>query len=205
MSYYYTYYLAYKTKDNKIYPLGPFDYKNEYRDVLSISRSFASDMHEQFWQIKEEMITDELKEVFRNKYDFRYEEDKEQALMDALKEFKWVSLSDLPNDSYIKKGYFLIEDIKKYEKDNDAWDLFYEHLTPTEYAMQLENEMKFGKPKPQKDCDGYEIEVHSVADYAYYAYPDYQSAEYEAFILREVAGMLNIPDDAEVVVLDMEG
>ena len=209
MSYYYTYYLAYRTKDDKIYPLGPFDYKGEYRYVLSISRSFASDLHDEFWPIKEEMITDELMDVFESHYYLDGYEDRKQQLLEDMKCLKWCSLKDLPKCSYIKKGYFLIDDISSYEKDEDTLDLFYDRLTPTEYALKLENEMKFGAPKPQKDCEGYNITPHSVSDYAYYAYPDYQCAEYEAFILRQAAEMLNeyndIPDDAEVVVIDSEG
>jgi len=209
MSYYYTYYLAYKTKDDKIYPLGPFDYKGKYRYVLSISRSFASDLHDEFWSIKEEMITDELMNAFESHYYLDEHEDHKKQLLENMKTLKWCALKDLPKGSYIKKGYFLIEDISSYEKNEDTWDLFYDRLTPTEYTLRFENEIKFGPPKPYKDCDGYDITPHSVADYAYYAYPDCACAEYEAFILRQAAEMLNeyndIPDDAEVVVIDSEG
>lgn len=209
MSYYYTYYLAYKTKDDKIYPLGPFDYKGKYRYVLSISRSFASDIHDEFWPIKKEMITDELVNAMMTHYDLSEHEDAKDVIFGGYSINKWMALKDLPIGSYIKNGYFLMDDIKRYEESDDTWDIFYDKLTPTEYAMRLESEMKFGPPKPKKDIDGYDITPHSVADYAYYAYPDYACAEYEASVLRKVADMLNeyndIPDDAEVVVLDMEG
>ena len=43
----------------------------------------------------------------------------------------------------------------------------------------------------------------------YYAYPDYESKEYEAFMIRNVAEMLrpwsNFPEDAVLVALETEG
>ena len=49
ISWYYCYTLAIKSKkDNKIYPLGPFDNKGEWKYIIERSRSFASDLHERF-------------------------------------------------------------------------------------------------------------------------------------------------------------
>ena len=63
MSYYYTYYLGYE-REGKIYPLGPYDCFGKLRDVVNRSRSFASDLHERFWPVKEEEISDELRKEF---------------------------------------------------------------------------------------------------------------------------------------------
>ena len=66
----------------------------------------------------------------------------------------------------------------------------------------------FGKNKPKKDCAGIEYTEPNASDYMYYAYPDYHSKEYEAFILRELAEALrdyNMPKDVKYVILETEG
>ena len=49
------------------------------------------------------------------------------------------------------------------------------------------------------------MDVYSASDYMYYAYPDYQSREYESFLIRAAAGMLDEFEELEVIVLEMEG
>ena len=201
MSYYYNYYIGYKSQ-GKIYPLGPYNSIGRLKDVISRSSSFASDLHEDFSCIKETEISDELRKEFTTK-DWNGNE---------VVAVKYLPISDLPTGSFVKKGYFLIEDVKRYEDNSDDnWDFegFYDCVTPTVYAAMLEHELKFGKPKRQKDDFGEWYTPKAASDYMYYAYPDYESKEYEAFMIRNVAEMLrpwsNFPEDAVLVALETEG
>lgn len=199
MSYYYTYYVGYK-KDNKLYPYGPYTSDGKLRPVRSVSRSFSSYLYQDFYDMAPEQISDELRK------EFEYENFKGEKVVDV----KWLPLKELPNESYIKTGYFLIKDVAQYEADEhkDTYDLFYDQLSPTVWAAKAQNELKFGKPAPQFDCEGEPFEVHSASEYMFYAYPDYYSEEYEAAVLRTAADALRdwcMPDDIEMVILETEG
>ena len=198
MSYYYNYYIGYQ-KDGKIYPLGPYNCFGKLKTVISRSRSFASDLHNLFYHMKEEAISDELRK------EFEYPDWKGNPCIDV----KFLPMKELPSGSCIKRGYFLMEDVKEYESNEDAWDIFYDHLSPEVYAAKLQNELAMGKPTPEYDEEGEEIVNHSAADYMYYAYQDYNCQEYEAECIRLVADMLSeyedIPEGAELVVLETEG
>ena len=199
MSYYYSYYIGYR-HDEKIYPLGPYDAFGKLRAVVCRSRSFASDLHELFYHVKESEISDKLRE------EFEYTDWDNRKRVDV----KWLPLSKLPSGSSIRKGYFLIEDVKCYEKAGDEGDdLFYDCLSPTVFAAKLQHEMAVGKPAPQIDEEGYEIESHSASDYMYYAYQNKDCKEYEAEQIRDVAYMLDehndVPEGATLVVLETEG
>lgn len=199
MSYYYNYYIGYKGEDEKLYPLGPFDSFGDLRCAFFKSRSYASDIHEDFWLIKESQISDELRKHFEIT---NWKNEKEVPV-------KWLDINDLPTGSFIKTGYFLIEDVKRYEADYDTWDIFYEHLSPEVYAAKLSNELALGKPENKLDCEGNEIEEHSASEYMYYAYPDYNSREYEAHVIRLFADSLEsyrrFKDGTQIVVLETEG
>ena len=200
MSYYYNYTIGYMHED-KIYPLGPYNSFGKLKDVISKSRSFASDLHYSFWHIPEEMISDELRK------EFEYEDWKGEKQI----EVKYLPVTELPEGSFIKTGYFLIEDVEQYEQEHgDSYDLFYDHLSPTVYAAKAQNEARFGSPEKQVDEEGGDITPHSASEYMYYAYPDFNSKEYEAFQLRAAAEMLKeygrpMPDGAVLVVLETEG
>lgn len=200
MSYYYNYYLGIKTSDNQIKPLGIFAADGSMYPVLCRSRSFASDLHDFFDPVKEEMITDELRRQFE------YDDCNGEKKMDKI---KFLSLDALPSGSYIKSGYYLLEDIQRYEKTHDSEDLFYDSLTPQEYIIRSDNEIKFGKPGKRIDDFGEEYLPHSASDYGYYMYPDYLCKEYEANVIRIVAeayeyGTIYL-NHGEIVVLETEG
>lgn len=199
MSYYYNYFIGY-ILEGKIYPLGPYTANGKRRDVVSRSRSFASDLHEDFYVIRDEMISDELRK------DYEYETYEGEKEMPRL---KYLRVSELPKESYIRKGYFLIKDVVLYEEgDGDSDELFYDRISPTVYAGMMKNEITFGKPADEYDAEGEKIERHSAGDYMYYAYPNYFSKEYEAEMLRVTAGMLDeydLPKGSELVVIEDEG
>ena len=165
MSYYFSYYLGLMGDDGKIRPIGLFDENYEIYPIFSRSRSCASDLHDDFMKVRNDMFTEELKKKF--------------AVQDKgihYTNLKYLMLDDLPSDSFIKSGYFLISDIEEYEKNGgDSYDLFYDSLTPVVYQKASENELKFG---------GVKIGDHSIKEYAYYAYPDYYSKDYESFMIQ---------------------
>ena len=198
-SYYYNYFIGY-IHEGKIYPLGPYTANGKRRDVVSRSRSFASDLHEDFYVIRDEMISDELRK------DYEYETYEGEKEMPRL---KYLRVSELPKESYIRKGYFLIRDVVLYEEgDGDSDELFYDRISPSVYAGMMKNEITFGKPADEYDAEGEKIERHSAGDYMYYAYPNYFSKEYEAEMLRVTAGMLDeydLPKGSELVVIEDEG
>ena len=213
MSWYYDYYICRKDKeDGKLYPFGPFDYKGKFFCVLSRSRSFASDLHENFCHIQTEadrqMISEELlKMVHGELSDEDYKE-----FYEGSSSYYWSYLpyEDLPKGSYIKKGYCLIEDIDCYEDDDKYFDGFYDWLTPEIYAKKLENELKFGAPKPVKDEYGDEYTPHSVSDYSFFRWADYESSEYEASVIREVFGIMRSyywdeNENEEIIILLVQG
>ena len=205
MSWYVNFYLCWQDKDGKIRPLGPYDYKGEFKCVRSTSRSFTTDLNQLFNPIPDEAWTEELEK------EFTYEDEDGNRKRDD-QYMGYLPLSELPTGDWIKDGYFLIDDIDQYirSKDDDEvyFDDFYGGLSPEVYIRMVENELKFGPPKPKKDCEGEEYIPHSVADYSFFMYPDYQCKEWEAFLLRMVAGILDnwdLPKDARVVVVKTEG
>lgn len=198
MSYYYNYYIGYK-KDGKIYPWGPYNAKGKLEPALNCSRSFASDLYEYFSCVPNDAISEELRK------EFEYEDWKGVKHVDV----KYLSEKDLPKGSYIKTGYFLINDVKAYEnyKNNEygVFDGFYNVISPEVYAAKLQHELTFGKNQPKKEEEDY-IEPNA-SDYMYYAYPDYMSKEYEAFILGQLIDILRDYQmgNIEYVVIETEG
>ena len=200
MSWYYNYYLGYE-KDGKVYPLGPFDSTGQYHSVHSVSSSFASDMHERFWQLPNEKITDELEKAFG--YNIKDHGPYECGVC-------YLPFESLPSGSFIKSGYYLIEDVECYQNDGDVGNLFYDKLTPEVFAAKLVNESRLGAPGKRLDAAGEEYIPHSVGDYMYFAYPDYSCEEYEAFLLRNAAEPYMYTDvlkgdDVKIIVLMTQG
>ena len=199
MSYYYSYYVGYKI-DGKIHPFGPYNSFGKLKSVITKSRSFASDLHEEFYCIAEDEISDELRK------EFEYEDWHGNKVVDV----KILPICDLPSGSFIKKGYFLIEDVEQYEDpENYNFEGFFDHVSPTVYASMVQHEMQFGKP--ERKMDDYDTWYYpkSASDYMYYEYPDYNSKEYEAETIRNVAYMLEeyreLPKDAVLLALETEG
>lgn len=194
MSCYYTYYIGYMHEE-KIYPLGPYNSFGNLMNVLSRSRSYASDMGNHFWEMSNEYVSEELRKEFES----------ENWKGEKVVNLYWEYLDNLPNGDFVKNGYFLIKDVEAYEKEHDALDLFYERLSPQVFAAKMLNEAKFGKTDTQYDEEGNPFENHSVSEYMFYAYPDYYCEEYEAYLIRRFAeslvGYHQLPEGSRVVVL----
>ena len=201
MSYYYTYYIARQDpKSGMIYPLGPYNKKGKLLPAYEVSRSFASNLHNDFYYIKENLISGELRKEFE--YDGLTTHEK---VFDA----KMLMYSELPSSNYLKLNYYLVSDVKEYIESDDRYtgELFYDHMSPAIYAEKMRNEMIFGKPEPEQDCEGYEIPIYSCADYMLFAYPDYESREWEVAKIKEIANMVqgyNI-EDKDLVIILQEG
>lgn len=193
MSWYYNYYLGYE-KDDKVYPLGPYDVDGKIHPIFSVSRSFASDLHEDFYFVGKEKFSDKAIEALG------YE--------GTLEELWMLPINELGSDDFIKRGYFLTRDVQEYLKDGDSYDRFYESLSPEVFAAKVANESKMGPPQPKKDIEGNEIEVYSANEYMYFAYPDYNSREYEVFKIRNALDMFryaHATKDGKVVILMTQG
>lgn len=199
MSYYYNYYIGYESDDGKIYPLGPYDCFGNLREAVCRSRSFASNLHHYFYDVPEEKESEDL----RKKFTFKNWHDEDVC------DVKYLYIDELPSDDYIRKGYFLVDDVIQYERDPNDFDGFYEHITPTVYAALLQKEVQFGCNKPRVNEYGEEVVEHNASDYMYYAYPDYDSENYESFMIKQVAYMLeayhSLPKGAKLVALETEG
>ena len=176
----------------------PYNADGKLKPMVSRSRSFASDLHEEFYSVSDEEISEELRK------EFEYESWDGSKVIDV----KYLPEKDLPTGSYIKKGYFLIKDVQAYENDECGnFEGFYDVISPEIYAVKVQHEMMFGKNQPKKDAEGYEYTEPNASDYMYYAYPDGDTKEYESFILRQLIEALRDyrKDGIEYVVLETEG
>ena len=200
MSYYYQYYIGYEdVLTGIIYPYGPYTSEGKLKPVIEKSRSFSSDLHNNFIYIPDACISSELRK------EFEYENYLGVKQVDV----KYLKLEDLPTGEYIKKGYFLIDDVQAWEQGGDD-SLFYSMITPVIYIEKLKKEMIFGKNQPKKDEEGEEYTEPNASDYMYYAVPDYTSKEYEAFQIREAVNMLYdydffADDNKRIIILETEG
>lgn len=203
MSWYYVYYLGYMDKDKKIYPLGLYDCFGKLHPVIEKSRSFASDLYHRFYKITDDNVTDELKK------EFSYKDYDEEPQFDT-NGLSFCPVSELPKGDYIKKGYFLINEVQEF-LESDEPNVFSERLTSEVYAGKVISEIHFGAPETVVDEYGDEYKPHSAGEYMYFAYPDYDSEEYEAGLLKDVMDMVApdwmhvIPKDCEPVIILSQG
>ena len=186
MSTYYTYYLGY-IKDDQIFPLGPFDYAGRIFPAISRSRSFASDLWQEFNIIKDSNIT--LSNEFKTALARDWDTSTEDAFFGDM---RYLLTKELPKDcNCIEEGYFLIDDVKEYlTNGGDAYDLFYEKMSPLEYAERSHNEIVFGPPQPEKDCEGNEYTVHSCKDFMYFRYENRTGEAFEVKTIKEICDLL---------------
>ena len=209
MSWYYDYYICRKNKeDGKLYPLGPFNYNGKFFCVLSRSRSFASDLHEKFWDIRTAKVRQMISEELLKSIHVKITDERSKEFYEGNGNYYWSYLpyKDLPCGDYIKKGYCLIDDIESYENEECYFDGFYDWLSPEIYAKKLENELKFGAPMTVKDDAGTEYKPHSMRDYSFYRWIDYESSAYEAHVIRSALETIkDIDNDDEIFIVLVQG
>ena len=198
-SWYSDFYICYKNKeDGKFYPFGPFDYKGKLHSVFERS-GYDQELAREFWDIgsaekRKELISEELFNTLTHyEDDDEGYEEKRKEFYDGKGYWLWSYLpyEDLPVGDYIKKGYVLIDEIEQYENREDrGFDGFYGVLSPNVYAKKMENELKFGPPKPTKNEWGEEYTPTSMSEYSYYVWPDYDCIEYAANRIRNALGLM---------------
>lgn len=177
MSWYASYYIGERKKDGKIYPLKNFDETGNFYPVFTRSRSFASDLYEDMAPLRQEDMSDELKKWFSSE--------------DGA-DYRIINERDLGSDDYIKRGYYLIDDVKEYLNGNpDDFDGFYRKLDPITYAERFRNEQVFGAPQHEEDEFGNDVTPPPISDYMYFTYADIYSREYEVFMLRSAIDCYN--------------
>lgn len=170
MSYYYNYYLGYIDGD-KIYPFGPYNSFGTLCPIIHRTMNFASYLHTKFSKVQESSISEELRNSFERK------NWKGEKFVDV----SYLSLEELPVGNYIKSGYFLIDEVKKFEEEDDEFFEFSEILSSHFYAAKLQNEMTFGSNSNDEK---------SASHYMFYTYPDYKSEEFEARMIYSAAESL---------------
>lgn len=202
MSWYYTYYFGYIDKDNIVHTAGPYNKDGEIKCIFTRSRSFASDLYRSFNALDEEHMGEDFKKDFTidGSFDSYY--------------YSYLPLKELGDSDYIKKGYALVDDVIAYNEGDGQYPI--EMMSIEEYAIRIDNELKFGKDPRWKrdnsdedDCE-YVEPTKSVRDYVYHVYPDYYSKEYETFLIKEYADSIldwpwNGDDDKVYVVICSQG
>ena len=199
MSWYYNYYIGYMDRDGKLWPLGPYDCEGKLRPAMWKSRSFETGLAERFASVQREQASDPFLEQFE------YDDWKGEKTLEYV---SYLPVKDLPAGSFVKRGYFLREDIAAFEKDENSGDLFYDFMTPAEYAIAMSDELQFGPPAPKEDDCGELYTPHSIRDYSYYAYPNYSCEEYDASVLRLAAEpyeYTSVTEGKEIVIICTQG
>jgi len=198
MSYYYSYYLGIEDKESGlIKPLGPYNCDGELKPIVERSRSFASDLHDDFYILPDNKISEELRKQFEY----------EDYTGEKRVKVKYLYYEELCEDDYIVKGYFPIEDHQAWVQGKDD-SLFYTVIDSHTYAELLKKEIVFGKNEPKKNEYGDEYTELNASDYLYDAIPNYNSKAYEAELIRQIASMLfdyELAQKYNLVVLETEG
>lgn len=180
MSWYFSYFIGIKRDDGKIYPLGVYDANGKILPAVWKSRSFASDLWRKFRHVGDEEISDELKEEFGEYIEERF--------------FTVLPYKELGSDDFVKDGYFLISEVNEYLlKKDGAWfeEIFTDCLTPTAYAgkrsAEFGNIEDLAKANANEEGPTY---WRPYTEYMYFAYPAYESEEYETFLIKRACDML---------------
>lgn len=166
MSTYYSFYIGYRTKEKKFHAFGPYDKFNNLHPALCLSRSFVSDLYEDFYRIDIKDMDDFLKGKFVYKV---YQEELVSYLY-------YLPVDKLPDTDYMKRGYYPVDEIVEYLEDSDHWDYYFsERYTETEYSIKLSTAIK------NNDTE----ELERLKKFNYFSYPDYNCKEYDSSILHK--------------------
>lgn len=190
----YNYYIGYKDGD-LFYPLGPYDNEGNLVPALSISEYKSSDLYDKF-----------NKYILKKEFSSSLEEEIEKH--NIAQDIKYIFLEEMPKGSFLKEGYFLIEDVKQYEflKDSkgdlSTFQGFVERVSPIVYDNMRKNELLFGKVITTEET--VEKQDYTASDYMYYIYPDFQSKEYESSIINHFIESLCGYKELDVVIFETE-
>ena len=178
-----TYFFGYY--NGLVYPFAPFDANGKIVPVINKNRSSASSLFYKFGEMKQEEMSEQM-EALVPKYATAYWE-------------YYDNISEVEVKDYMIKGYFLIDEVERYEKDGCVFpdEYFTTKLSPMAYAARLANESVV--PRILKEDEP------AISDYMFYSYVDENSEAYETRTLNKVGDYLydwgNIPEDAKLVVI----
>lgn len=131
---------------------------------------------------------DDCDEELQKAFTYKNWNDKEE-FSDTLSYMTLDELNALKSD-YIKHGYYLVDDVDKYEKYKEDscvsdLDIFYDAVSPTVYANMCAKQIKRHQ---EKDAEGYEYTAYGFDDYMPYSWPDYDSQE---FLVSQLQTIMN--------------
>ena len=185
MSWYYSYYIGYK-KNGKIYPLAPYDCNHNFYPIFEKSRNFSSDLHDYFYKVKKDEISEELKEIFGD-----------DCFSERLISFLPLNEAKAMSGQWIKTGYCLYDDVQDYFQGYFSInDLKYNMLSPEQFVIKMQKELCSGQS---------EKEEHSYKDYIYFSFPDFECKEYEIFMILNQIDNIYFENSDNIVILLFEG
>ena len=145
----YNYYLAYRTKDNKIIPFDLKKLDGTYRSIYCHCSS-NDPIYEYFKEFKP---TDEIDPEFEN----QLIPDKDEFWSNRPG-IAWMPVEQLPDKLPIRNGYFLIDDVLEYQKCKYYTDgMFESMITPEIYSQLVARQLEFGYIKDDEDSYGYKL------------------------------------------------
>ena len=200
MSWHYCYYIGLENKQTKIIePFGIYDSFNKLIPVIDHSRSFATDIKDCFYDLPNEKIGDKLREIFEY----------EDWNGNKVTNLRYCPIDELPSDNFIVDGYFLIDEVKAWEKSG-CDDLFCNVISPQMYIELVQKQLMFGKNEPKKDDEEFEYTEPNASDYMYHSIPNVNSKEYDSFLLKTIANILldynyTIKEKYDVVIIESQG
>lgn len=207
MSYYYNYYVGQRNKETgKFTTVEPYDANGEPMCLLWKSRSYASDLHDDFDPIYSKDMEDRLKSfscfVPSSMTDDDYDKDYYKV--------KYMPYNEFQLSEPFRKGYVLAEDVINYNY-NDAGCDFSEYardiLTPEQYAAFAHSYMTSKKRRKVYDPSSDEEIKCTPSDYMLFNWVDYDGRQYEQWCITNIISSLDIsPDNGyELVILETEG
>ena len=153
------------------------------RSIYYRSGSFMpNDFRDEFYYVDEKMCSKEMVKAFS--YDHSWLSSEKSV--EFTSDLHYLPLDELYNlnSDYIKRGYFLVQDVERYEKNPEALfndEIFYDTVSTVAYANMCTKQIKTHK---EEDDEGFEYTVHGYEDYMYYAYPDTEGTEYLVHVLK---------------------
>lgn len=206
MSYYYNYYVGQRNKETcKFTTVAPYDADGKPMCLLWKSRSFASDLHEDFNPICSKEMEDRLKSFSCFVPSSMTDEDYDNGYYKV----KYMPYNEFQLSEPFRKGYVLTDDVISYSNDVgcDFSDYARDILTPEQYAAFAHSYMTAKKTRIVYDPANDEDIECTPSDYMLFNWVDYDGRQYEQWCITNIISSLDISPDKgyELVILETEG
>ncbi len=208
MSYYYTYYLGKReTATGRVSLAGPYDEKGHVVSLMSKSRSFASDLHEDMLPLAEEEMAEDVREQFT------YEDWKGNKVLDTVKSMPFAALS---GKTPFKCAYVPAFDVIDQNDTDDDDEIYYsDKLNDAQYATLCAASVR-GSAAGKRTIERYDLEMGEYKgmelgpeDYVRHMWVDTTSREYEEWLLSTIVWSVGDlcwpPKGFENILLEVEG